>query len=366
MAIHGMVDEKVKNVTLENIDVEYRGGYTLRDVVEQKFMSATGVPYAEYMVPPGASGTYSYSVGGDFPRMRQESPGNWVEDPYNVKEGLATTAYPEPTNYGLLPAYGLYARHVDGLTVSNFKTTYLTEEGRPAIVLDDVGRGAFSGVNVQSSGTDAVLVTHKKKRRTHFEFVPGEPYKETTTSVTGLSALRVENVTIDAPEPGTPRDSEYSNATVVFDDTAYPFAYQRSEFPRTVNRPSFKGERFKDWTVKAGETVEFEVETINPADAITPGVTYPVKVTAQNLPSGAVFDGSKFSWAVTDKNPAGTYKIKFTANDDSPEAPSWRTINLTVADVSNPSDGGLGCDAGWTLSALTAALIAVALYKKRA
>ena len=42
--------------------------------------------------------------------------GAWVDDPYNVPE--MPREYPEPSNFGILPAYGLYARHVRGLTVA--------------------------------------------------------------------------------------------------------------------------------------------------------------------------------------------------------------------------------------------------------
>ena len=143
--------------------------------------------------------------------MRQIKPGEWVEDPYNVFENV--TAYPEPTNFGLLPAYGLYVRHVDGLTVNNFKTSYE--------ILDD----------------------------------------------------RVE---------------------------------QRTEYPRTVNRPWLKGA--KNQTVKAGEIVTLELEAVNPAD-YTKGGPYAVTITCKAKPEGSTFADNIFTWNVAEGTVPGPYNV---------------------------------------------------------
>jgi len=46
--------------------------------------------------------------------------------------------YPDPTMFGLLPAYGLYVRHATGLTMRGVQLRSAAEEKRAAIVLDDV------------------------------------------------------------------------------------------------------------------------------------------------------------------------------------------------------------------------------------
>ena len=48
------------------------------------------------------------------------------------------TNYPEPRWAGPTPAYGLYARHVEGLHVNDVTFRYERPEYRPAIILDDV------------------------------------------------------------------------------------------------------------------------------------------------------------------------------------------------------------------------------------
>lgn len=46
--------------------------------------------------------------------------------------------YPDATMFGDLPAYGLYCRHVVGLTVDGLDLRVVQPDARPAIVLDDV------------------------------------------------------------------------------------------------------------------------------------------------------------------------------------------------------------------------------------
>src|SRR5512146_1035544 len=47
-------------------------------------------------------------------------------------------AYPQGEMFGVLPAYSLYARHVDGLTVSNWRDRCARKDVRNAVIFDDV------------------------------------------------------------------------------------------------------------------------------------------------------------------------------------------------------------------------------------
>ena len=84
--ITGMEGEPIRNVSLSNIRIQYRGG------------------------------------------------GQKVDTPYR-EQG---TNYPEPRWAGPTPAYGLYARHVDGLTLRNVRFELLRPDERPDILLEDV------------------------------------------------------------------------------------------------------------------------------------------------------------------------------------------------------------------------------------
>jgi polygalacturonase len=52
--------------------------------------------------------------------------------------------YPEPGRLGTMPAYGMFARHVNGLDVRNVDVAYNATDYRPAVVLDDVQDIDFS------------------------------------------------------------------------------------------------------------------------------------------------------------------------------------------------------------------------------
>ena len=86
--VTGMKDEPVRNVWLSNIRLFFKGGGT-KELVNKDY--------------------------------REQG-----------------TNYPEPKFAGWTPAYGLYARHVEGLHVNDVTFRYERPDYRPAIVLDDV------------------------------------------------------------------------------------------------------------------------------------------------------------------------------------------------------------------------------------
>lgn len=84
--VTGMEGEPIRNVSLSDIRIQYRGG------------------------------------------------GKRQTEPYR-EQG---TNYPEPRWAGPTPAYGLYARHVDGLRLRNVRFELLRPDERPAMLLEDV------------------------------------------------------------------------------------------------------------------------------------------------------------------------------------------------------------------------------------
>jgi hypothetical protein len=67
-------------------------------------------------------------------RIQYRGGGKKVATPYR-EQG---TNYPEPRWAGPTPAYGLFARHVDGLWLDNVKFELLQPDERPDILLEDV------------------------------------------------------------------------------------------------------------------------------------------------------------------------------------------------------------------------------------
>jgi hypothetical protein len=48
------------------------------------------------------------------------------------------TGYPEPSRVGVMPAYGLFARHVRDLELANIRFDLLSDDLRPALVCSDI------------------------------------------------------------------------------------------------------------------------------------------------------------------------------------------------------------------------------------
>ncbi|MCS6991667.1 MAG: glycosyl hydrolase family 28 protein [Chitinophagales bacterium] len=103
-SITGIPGHQVENVTLENIEIYYPG---------------RGHPGMAYM-----------------PLWRL----------HQVPEKEAE--YPEFSMFGELPAWGLYVRHVSGLTMNNVKLCIAAPDYRPAIVFDDVHQLRMTAMTV--------------------------------------------------------------------------------------------------------------------------------------------------------------------------------------------------------------------------
>jgi len=59
---------------------------------------------------------------------------------------------------GPMPAYGLYARGVKGLTLQNIRFQFATPDLRPAVIFDHVTDAAVNGLNVQAeASTESAL-----------------------------------------------------------------------------------------------------------------------------------------------------------------------------------------------------------------
>ena len=56
--------------------------------------------------------------------------------------------YPDPHMFGMLPATGLFARHIRGLEVSNVEIATMAADARPAFWLHDVDGADFFRVRV--------------------------------------------------------------------------------------------------------------------------------------------------------------------------------------------------------------------------
>jgi polygalacturonase len=88
--------------------------------------------------------------------IRGEGGGKSEWSAANIKELPAN--YPEGTMFGKLPAYGLYCRHVRGLTLTDVRLQTDEPDGRHALALDDVGEANISGLSCSQAPAAAALV----------------------------------------------------------------------------------------------------------------------------------------------------------------------------------------------------------------
>ena len=66
-------------------------------------------------------------------------------------------SYPEPSMFGVLPAYGLFARHVRNLSVDHLAVGFVRDDQRPAILLSDVAGAAFAHLRAQHAAGQPVF-----------------------------------------------------------------------------------------------------------------------------------------------------------------------------------------------------------------
>lgn len=331
ITLSGLVDSKINNVTLRDVSVTYRGGMRMKDAVEQRQLT-TKWNYTQYRTSeqvqtlPWLVNTFFAKNSALLPRVDwDEETSSWVDDPYNVPE--MQEQYPEPTNFGILPSWGIYARHCENLSFENVTLDCVIEDERHAVVLDDCHGVRFTSfdASVMEGVKKVALVSNNYKRSTGFEYVPERAYISTTNSdITGIDTRDILLWTVNAPESGTPSDSLYPYPTVADVTTGYYYCdpvwtYNGKSYslPVTVYRPFF--DPVGDVSVESGENLVLTVSARNPA-AETEGMRSTEKTdeslvySASGLPEGASFAAAThtLTWNNAD---VGEYDIIFTADD---------------------------------------------------
>ena len=106
-SIVGLPGYPVEDVTLENIEISYGGG-ARKDIAHIPIDAITSVP---------------------------ENEAN----------------YPEFSMFGELPSWGFYIRHAKGIKMKNVKLSYVEDDFRPALVLDDANNIDLAGVQIPTA-----------------------------------------------------------------------------------------------------------------------------------------------------------------------------------------------------------------------
>ncbi|MCM1063811.1 MAG: hypothetical protein NC420_04930 [Eubacterium sp.] len=379
----GLTDSHLKNITLENIEVEYRGGLTMEHATEQRQLN-TDWKFSQFHAGekvqslPWLVNSFFVKNEGLLPRADwNPDTESWQDDPYNVPE--LPDVYPEPSNWGILPAYGLFAKHVDGLTLRNIRISCKIPDGRHVCVLDDADGVLIDGLTAEydpsgnpcaagdttfrkglTAGQDpslkpVAIITHHFRRHTNAENVPEQPYFTTTVKNLEIrQPLSTVQVEISAPAPGTPADSLYSFPTVPCRETGYAYKIDTDEYPLplTVHRPYIRPVGVQK--LRAGELYSLDLEIRCPASDISDvpysgmihgeqsalyhsvkGVKTDLKLSVENLPDNAALDAEKrrFCWR-PDASQVGEHEVIFLVDDGV--IPEKMAVKFLVSSAENP------------------------------
>jgi polygalacturonase len=150
--ISGIPGHDVEDVRLSNIRIVYRGGLNLDQVAKQ---------------PSDLVNTFFFRQSGGVP------PRETYDTPEREKE------YPEPSMFGMLPAYGFFLRHARNIELDHVDVATMKEDRRPAFVLDQVTGIDFQHVKSQkTSGVPTFVLKDVKDVRVDSVHVESAVKKE--------------------------------------------------------------------------------------------------------------------------------------------------------------------------------------------
>jgi hypothetical protein len=134
-------------------------------------VSVSNIVAARSLVPSSITGIPGHQVRNvSLQNIRISSAGGSAAMPSEQEVPEVVPKYPDARMFGQLPAYGLYCRHVRGLRLEGLNFQLEKEDGRPALVADDVGELDLLSFRAEPcSGDQPVVSLHD----THTALVQG-------------------------------------------------------------------------------------------------------------------------------------------------------------------------------------------------
>jgi polygalacturonase len=183
----GLALEVVDGGVLEDITVS---GLTMRDITSAPLFIRLGNRARGPAGSPVATArrisitnVVATDVEPRYATLISGIPGHFIEDVHlgdiqiqyrggggkldaKVQPAEKENGYPEPNMFGVIPAYGLYCRHVKNLRVENVSFYFMKPDQRPAVILKNVHNGFFT--NLMASRLPGVpgMVLHHVSRIT--------------------------------------------------------------------------------------------------------------------------------------------------------------------------------------------------------
>lgn len=168
----GLALESVDGAMLENVTIT---NITMRDIFNAPFFLRLGermrgpsdVPVGElrrviisnivvYNADPGNGSIISGDEGHYIKDIRLSNIRIYYKGGGTTKQAARVVPgfekeYPEPSRFGVLPSYGFFIRHVDGIQLDNVEVSFMENDLRPAFFLDDVKNIDFMFVKAQKA-----------------------------------------------------------------------------------------------------------------------------------------------------------------------------------------------------------------------
>ncbi len=129
----------------------YGGNISISNVLAQDVDSLAGI------IVTGMAGAPLRDIA--LSNIRIEYRGGGARELANKEYREQGTNYPEPKFAKETPAYGLFARHVDGLDVNHVTFTTRKPDYRPAVMLDDVRNHCINDLKAETQeGVEKIVV----------------------------------------------------------------------------------------------------------------------------------------------------------------------------------------------------------------
>jgi parallel beta-helix repeat protein len=146
--VAGIPGHPIEDVHLENIHIIYRGGLTTANVTQQTGALVNTFFQRMLTRAPDQPPAPAPAIAADNPR-----------EAFAIPEWEA--GYPEPSIFGLLPAYGLFIRHARNVTVNNMEISFAKEDERAPMVLMDVSGIEFDRVKAAHTTQAPIFALRK-------------------------------------------------------------------------------------------------------------------------------------------------------------------------------------------------------------
>jgi polygalacturonase len=157
----------LEDVTVSNITMRDVSGAPIFLRLGRRMRGPEGVPVGK-LRRVTMSNVIVYDADPQYASMIMGIPGHEVEDvklsdirilvrggaskeQAEVQVPEKETAYPDPMEFGQIPAYGFFIRHVRGIELNNVDIGFMQDDFRPPMILDDVKDAEFNNLRARTS-----------------------------------------------------------------------------------------------------------------------------------------------------------------------------------------------------------------------